>query len=297
MNRQWSLTDDFQFSYEVNNFDTIDTVDYLDAIDKASKLIREDYTKVNLSKVGLCLSGTDSELIARSFHKLNIPVEYFFLDIDGINSVELALCQKIAERYQTKLNVVSITKEDLLNNIIYENFDITYVLYPTYVTMPVLIKNIPDDFYIVAGEGDIEKGWPRYLLLYDEKVKEHDNNYFYIPAHLTEVSYRLTIDHYKKHGESNFYSRCFDTWYHLLKDDRLVTDGKCLYDPKEVILAQLSNELGLLSPLKTMNYEHQLSLRQEIKRRLFEYAKPLVGWKPEIGDIIKVPKALVYGIF
>lgn len=293
MNRQWSLTDDFQFSYSITEFDTIDTVDYLDAIDKASKLIREDYIKVNLSKVGLCLSGTDSELIARSLHKLNIPVEYFFLDIDGINSIELALCKQIAERYQTKLNIVSITTEDLLNTIIYENFNITYVIYPTYATVPALIKKIPNDFYIVIGEGDIEKGWDRYLLLYNEKIKEHDNNYFYIPAHLTEISYRRAIDYYQKFGESNFYSRCFDTWYHLLKDDRLITDGKCLYDPKEVILAQISNELGLLSPLKTMNYENHVKLRQEIKTRLIEYSKSFIGWKQDIGDIIKVPKYLI----
>jgi hypothetical protein len=231
-------------------------------------------------------------LIAHYLHKNDIPTEYFFLDIGGINPTELELCKKISAKYNTKLNVISITLAELLDTLIYENFHITHVCWPTYVTLPSLIKQIPNDFYIITGEGDIEKGWPRYMRIYDEKIKNPDNDHFYIPAHLTEISYRLSIDHFNKQGESNFYSRCFDTWYHILRDTRLITDGKCMFDPKTNIMSSLITELNLVSPLKTMNYDGQ-DVRLEIREKIIEYGKQFLGWNPFIGDIVKISKTML----
>jgi hypothetical protein len=293
MNRKWSLTEDFKFTYNLTEFDTVDTNNYVEAIEKTVKLVRDDFTKLNLHKVALCLSGSDSELIAHFLHKNFIPTEYFFLDINGINSVELDLCKKIAAKYNTKLNVISITEHDLLNTIIYENFHITHVCWPTYVTLPYLIKQIPSDFYIITGEGDIEKGWPRYLKIYEQKIKTHDDNYFYIPVHLTEISYSLSMSYYGKNGESNFYSRCFDIWYHILKDPRLITDGKCMFDPKTNIISEIRTQLNLLSPSKTMNYQTGYEVRMKIRKKIIEYGQTFPGWDPIIGDVIQIPKFII----
>jgi hypothetical protein len=290
MNRIWSLTEDFKFSYNLTEFDTVDTNNYLEAIEKTVKLVRDDFTKLNLHKVGLCLSGSDSELIAHYLHKNDIPTEYFFLDIGGINNADLELCKKISNKYNTKLNIISITINDLLSTLMYENFHITHVCWPTYVTLPSLIKQIPSDFYIITGEGDIEKGWDRYLIIYDNKIKNPDSTYFYIPVHLTEISYRLAMDHYGKKGESNFYSRCFDTWYHILRDPRLITDGKCMFNPKTNIISDIRKQLNLLSPEKTMNYEGQ-EVRFKLRERIIGYGKNFSGWDPFIGDVIIIPKS------
>jgi hypothetical protein len=292
MKREWLLSEDFKFTFNLSEFDVVDTPDYLSAVDKTVKVVRDDFTKLNLHKVALCLSGSDSELIAHYLHKNDIPTEYFFLDIGGINPTELELCKKISAKYNTKLNVISITLTELLDTLIYENFHITHVCWPTYVTLPSLIKQIPNDFYIITGEGDIEKGWPRYMRIYNEKIKNPDNDHFYIPAHLTEISYRLSIDYFNKHGESNFYSRCFDTWYHILRDPRLITDGKCMFDPKTNIMSELITELNLLSPLKTMNYDGQ-DVRLEIREKIIEYGKQFPGWNPFIGDMVKISKTML----
>lgn len=292
MKREWSLSEDFKFTFNLAEFDVVDTPDYLSAVDKTVKVVRDDFTKLNLEKVALCLSGSDSELIAHYLHKNDIPTEYFFLDIGGINPTELELCKKISAKYNTKLNVISITLPELLDTLIYENFHITHVCWPTYVTLPSLIKQIPNDFYIITGEGDIEKGWPRYMRIYNEKIKNPDNDHFYIPAHLTEISYRLSMDYFNKHGESNFYSRCFDTWYHILRDPRLITDGKCMFDPKTNIMSSLITELNLLSPLKTMNYDGQ-DVRLEIREKIIAYGKQFPGWNPFIGDIVKISKTML----
>jgi hypothetical protein len=293
MNRAWSLTEDFKFSYNLTEFDIVDTNNYVEAIEKTVELVRDDFIKLNLHKVALFLSGSDSELIAYFLYKHSIPTEYFFLDICGINSAELDLCKKIAVKYNTKLNVISITEYELLNTIIYENFHITHVCWPTYVTLPYLIKQIPNDFYIITGEGDIEKGWPRYLTIYEQKIKTYDNNYFYIPVHLTEISYRLSMDYYGKSGESNFYSRCFDIWYHILKDPRLITYDKCMFDPKTNIISEIRTQLNLLSPEKTMNYKTGYEVRMKIREKLIDYGKTFSGWDPIIGDVIQISKSMI----
>lgn len=297
MKRNYTLNENFEFTYALTELDTITTVNYLDAIDKSSLLVYKDAESNNLSKFGLCLSGMDSELIARSFYKLGLPVEYFFLRIDDININELILCEQIAKKYNTKLNTVFISKEELLETVIYENFIITHVLYPTYVTLPFLIKNIPDHFYIIIGEGDVEKGWPRYKIIFDEKIPKPDHdNFFYIPEHLTEISYDLSINYFKKKGEGNFYSRCFDVWYHILRDSNLIIDSGCLFNPKKNILSTLAKSCDLLSPTKTMNFENHNELANLIKKKLFDYGKKIKSWKHTIGDVIILDKKLIFPI-
>ncbi len=296
MNRFFELTNDFKFSYSVQNLNEITTENYLNAIEKTTKIVYEDCLKSESNKIGLCLSGSDSELIAHFLHKNKIPTEYFFLNIAGINSKELELCKKISEKYNTKLNVIYINKDDLLRKIIYENFQITYVCWPTYVTLPTLIKYIPKNYYIVLGEGDLEKGWNRYKKIYEEKIKSHDDNFFYIPMHLTEISYLLSLSHFEKKGEGNFYSRCFDNWYHILNDEDLITDGICVFDPKTKIISKIIRDLNLISPLKTMNYDDNAEknmLGHNIINKLKKYGKKIENWSPTIGDIVKIEKKVL----
>jgi hypothetical protein len=293
MLRKYELTDDFKFSYSVEEFDEITTTNYLEAIDKTTKVVFDDCKKANLNKIGLCLSGSDSEFIAHFLHKNDIPTEYFFMDIGGINSEELKLCEQISKKYNTKLNVVSVNTKELLDNLIYENFDITHVCWPTYSTLPTLIKNIPKDFYIVLGEGDLEKGWPRYKELYYRKIEVRDNDFFHIPIMLTEISYLLSLSFFGKRGEGNFYSRCYDTWYHILNDKRLIVDDTCLLDPKTNIISEYKKQINLLSPMKTMNYDDHMKrilIGDKIINNLIRYGKKIENWSPIIGDILKIKK-------
>lgn len=293
MDRIWSLSSDFNFDFKLSNFDRITTTDYLDSIDKTVKIISDEMSALNLNKVGLCLSGVDSELIAHYLSINDVITEYFFLDIDGTNSDDLILCQNIAKKYNNKLNVISITIDQLLEEIIYTNFDITNVCWPTYVTIPTLIQHIPKEYYIITGEGDLEKdSEDRYSKIYQNKIKVHNPDNFYIPVHLTEVAYTRAMIHYEKHGESNFYSRCFDSWYHILKDNRLITNDRYLYDPKLNIVNAFAREKSLLSPIKTLNYTDPV-LKKNIISRLLQYGNKFPGWNPYIGDIITIPRNMI----
>jgi len=121
-----------------------------------------------------------------------------------------------------------------------------------------------------------------------------------VPVHLSEIAYGRALSYYQKHRESNFYSRCFDTWYHLLKHPDMITNGKSMYDPKTNIISKITKELKLLSPEKTMNYddpsnnyEQRFQVGQLIISKLISVGKNLKGWDKNIGDVIKVPKKLI----
>jgi len=131
MDRVWSLSSDFNFDFKLSNFDRITTTDYLDSIDKTVKIIFDEMSSLNLNKVGLCLARVDSELIAHYLFINDVITEYVFLDIDGTNRDDLILCQNIAKKYNKKLNVISITKDQLLEQIIDAKFNLHNLFLPT----------------------------------------------------------------------------------------------------------------------------------------------------------------------
>ena len=71
-----------KFSYRIDDFDKVTTDTFFDAVDKTVKDIKKEMTALGLEKIGLCLSGIDSELIAHYIHLNDIPVEYFFFHIN-----------------------------------------------------------------------------------------------------------------------------------------------------------------------------------------------------------------------
>lgn len=280
----------FKFSYSLDKIDDITTANFIDAIDLACNKLKDTIKNNNCNTIALFLSGVDSELIARSLHLHRIPTEYYFLHILKVNKSDLILVRKIAERYNTKLNVITIEFSELLNNISVENFNIHKVCFPTYASVPYLIKHIPDDYYIVIGEGDIEKtNDKKYSKLFNKKITNYDPNYLYIPMHLSEISYTLSIDYYKKKGEGNFFSTDFNLWYHILSSTELISNGKYHYDPKTNFLQTIKDRLNLLSPIKTLNFENQFYWKL-LFDQLYNYGTSIPNWSNEIGDIAKIHK-------
>jgi|APGre2960657404_1045060.scaffolds.fasta_scaffold00331_16 hypothetical protein len=280
-----------KFTYRIDNFDKITTDSFFDAVDKTVKDIKKEMTTLGLDKIGLCLSGIDSELIAHYIHLNDIPVEYFFFHINGINDSTKIIVEEIAKKYDVKLNIYKFTVDEILKSIIHENFEIAEVCWPTYSTVPYILKLIPNDFYVIVGEGDLEKdSVNKYLTIFNRKIVNYDSNMFYIPMHLTEIAYQQSLNFYKKSGEMNFYSRIFDSWYHILNSNKLRTNGKFFYDPKSILLADLV-KMNFVSPLKTLNFENT-----ELVNKIIDILKNKgsANWDPYIGDVVLVPKNLIY---
>ena len=300
MKREFTFSNiDCKFSYQISDLDKITTKDFFEAIDLTNTEIYDEIKQKNISSVALLLSGIDSEMIANSLYNLKIPTEHYFFHILGVNDHLKELVESISKKYNTKLNIFEDTLENVLNYTL-NNFHKNYVAYPLYSAIPYFIDKIPNNQYIVIGEGDLEKrDLVKYFKIYETKSNNDDKS-FYIPMHLCEVTYKMALNNANREGESNFYSRNFNLWHHILKDNRLITNEKYYYDPKTVLIQELSIEKKLLSPIKTINFSsantnsNNLVKYNDMMAKLKEIGHQNTHWNHYIGDLVRVPKDLVF---
>ena len=300
MKRDFTFSNtDCSFSYQISDFDKITTKDFFEAIDLTSTEIYDEMKQKNISSVALLLSGIDSEMIANSLYNLKIPTEHYFFHITGVNDHLKELVESISKKYDTKLNIFESTLDEVLNYTL-NNFHKNYIAYPLYSAIPFFMDRIPNNQYIIIGEGDLEKrDLVKYFKIYEKKANTDDQT-FYIPMHLCEITYRMALDNANKIGESNFYSRNFNLWYHILKDNRLITNEKYYYDPKTVLINEIKAEKQLLSPIKTINFyttktnNDNLVKYNSIMEQLKEIGHQNTNWNHYIGDLVSVPKDLVF---
>ena len=300
MKRDFTFSNtDCSFSYQISDFDKITTKDFFEAIDLTSTEIYDEMKQKNISSVALLLSGIDSEMIANSLYNLKIPTEHYFFHITGVNDHLKELVESISKKYDTKLNIFESTLDEVLNYTL-NNFHNNYIAYPLYSAIPFFMDRIPNNQYIIIGEGDLEKrDLVKYFKIYEKKANTDDQT-FYIPMHLCEITYRMALDNANKIGESNFYSRNFNLWYHILKDNRLITNEKYYYDPKTVLINEIKAEKQLLSPIKTINFSttrtnnENLVKYNSIMEQLKEIGHQNTNWNHYIGDLVSVPKDLVF---
>ena len=300
MKRDFTFSNtDCSFSYQISDFDKITTKDFFEAIDLTSTEIYDEMKQKNISSVALLLSGIDSEMIANSLYNLKIPTEHYFFHITGVNDHLKELVESISKKYDTKLNIFESTLDEVLNYTL-NNFHKNYIAYPLYSAIPFFMDRIPNNQYIIIGEGDLEKrDLVKYFKIYEKKANTDDQT-FYIPMHLCEITYRMALDNANKIGESNFYSRNFNLLYHILKDNRLITNEKYYYDPKIVLINEIKAEKQLLSPIKTINFSttktnnDNLVKYNSIMEQLKEIGHQNTNWNHYIGDLVSVPKDLVF---
>ena len=300
MKREFTFSNtDCSFSYQISDFDKITTKDFFEAIDLTTTEIYDEMKQKNIPSVALLLSGIDSEMIANSLYNLKIPTEHYFFHITGVNDHLKELVESISKKYDTKLNVFEASLEDVLNYTL-NNFHKNYVAYPLYSAIPFFIDKIPNDRFIIIGEGDLEKrDLIKYFKIYEKKENKDDQS-FYIPMHLCEITYKKALDNANKIGESNFYSRNFNLWHHILKDNRLITNEKYYYDPKTVLINEMSIAKKFLSPIKTINFssnntnQNNLAKYNDMMSKLQEIGHQNTHWNHYIGDLVRVPKDLVF---
>jgi hypothetical protein len=159
---------------------------------------------VNLSSYGvlaICISGADSEIIAREAKSLGVPFELWFLDMWGINTKARSKAQQLATDLAVHLNVVTLTKDEAYGSVIIENHKMLQAEKPTYLCLPFLFSHIPTSDLIVGGEGDPQKSGPEY-----ERFVNASGNYDGLPISATEVFYRQWAMANNRNCEMYFYS-------------------------------------------------------------------------------------------
>jgi hypothetical protein len=165
--------------------------------------IRNRLIQLGNQKLAICVSGIDSEIIAREAKDLGLNFELFFLSNWGINDYMLSLCQQLATELDAKLNVISVTREDAFDFAKAQYKDVR-VNKPTYLILPMLFSAIPEDYYIICGEGDINKTDGDYQNTDIIPLAEQNTQLLSISN--TEISYWIWAKKTNRNGDYYFFS-------------------------------------------------------------------------------------------
>lgn len=156
------------------------------------------YNKYNRT-LAICVSGRDSEVIVREAVRMRVPCKIYFLQLWDMNNWMLDIVTDISKELNVKLCVVKLSEKQCMEEVIFKSYKIMPTVKPTYVCLPYLFENIPEDELIVCGEGDVAKDNPIFKKFYTLGSVG-------IPILSTEIVYRLWAQENKRYGEFYFHS-------------------------------------------------------------------------------------------
>jgi len=113
---------------------------------------RQEYDRraqeIASNKMTLCLSGgLDSQLVLHSLKTQDIPVECFFLRVDGYNETEYENIKLLEKKYGFKTHIVNInpyTRRDEIEHIA-NDLDV----HPNHALQHLFVKELPHDYDII----------------------------------------------------------------------------------------------------------------------------------------------------
>lgn len=132
--------------------------------EEAINAVKEIDRKRRGRTVALCYTGgVDSELIALLLHQLGIPFELYFLDLWGINRAPFEEWSgSFTKRIGKKVEVVQVERAFFYESHCPRLFEELGMEFPTYLALPYLFGQIPQDRFIVTGDGDLCRAGPLY---------------------------------------------------------------------------------------------------------------------------------------
>lgn len=248
-----NTTADFFFTYE-NLYEGYDpSVNFKQAI-------RNRLTQLSDKKLAICISGIDSEIIAREAKNLGLSFELFFLSNWGLNDYILALCHQLAEELDVKLNIIPVTRDDAFAyaKIQYKKVRVNK---PTYLILPMLFEAIPEDYYIICGEGDINKMDGDYQN--QDIITQENTNCLSISN--TEIAYWLWAKEHNRNGDYCFFSSTkeliLSSWHDPLTQFRFP-----FISNRESIRSLWGDHL--IFEAKTTNWDTDIAMAQNLLMRL-----------------------------
>jgi hypothetical protein len=233
--------------------------DFQNEFEKAVSLLIK---KAGTRKLALCLSGgVDSEAIAWELKRQKANFELFFLSNWLLNEpVFENYVQPLAETLEVPLHKVILDRDYFLQEYAPRCFQRYFCHYPTYIALTYLFSQIPGDFYIVVGEGDLDKKGKCYSMLTTNpstNLPDQSSGSF-IPIMLSEIFYRLWAQEQRRTGEFYFYSSTPELmaamWQHPLFEKRFP-----YYSTKNVLM---SLDYKMKVRKKSTNWENNAKLER-----------------------------------
>lgn len=298
----YDVSNPLKVEYQLIDRDDITTSSLPEAFEKAAVITKERMSKLGIKKAAVCLSGIDSELAVHYLHKVGVNVEAWTVNVDHTNQIEVTNAQLICARYNIPFHEFHLsTDEGIKNGIFHEVFNIGYSCRIAYTQLTPLFKVIPDDYYIVCGDGGMSHIHDLYWRVYNfsplQNFEFDIENNFYFPIDVyTHISPKLVLDGFKKHGNTTVWSSCWDVWYHILRHPLLRTNKFWYYEDHDLKESDFAF-LNLINNKKTSfnrgtpaGLKCGLKLSRYIHRNLIP---SIPNYQKFAGTVVTIPHTMI----
>lgn len=247
---------DFKFEY-TNLYDNYDpSLTFKQAV-------RNKLSSLSDKKLAICVSGVDSELVAREAVDMGLNVELFFLKMWDINQYIQDRIVELSEQLNVKLNIVEISKNDA-----WKYAATSYMKYrvrkPTYLLIPYLLDNIDYSYWPIVCEGDMNKDkvmYLNYMKLHNQDMSSLPEKYLMTAN--TEIAYWLWAIENNRQGDFYFFSSTPELITSAWNDDVFLLDLPGVSNRNT--LAKFWDTSSFLFAEKTtnwdLNFEENITLR------------------------------------
>jgi hypothetical protein len=245
--------------------------------------------------IALCYTGgIDSELIARSLASLSIPFELYFLDIWGLNRSHFdQWSPHLLKELGKEAHVVSLSKERFYTEQVSKVFPVMGCEYPTYISLAYLFEQIPQDQFIVVGDGDLD----RSAKLYGEIAKrfpQYTGRKSALPFSASRVAYLLWAKHHRREGEFYFFGSTPELMAAAFSDPSF----ECFYPHSSTRKMILRHFPEIADRAKTTNWDSAAAVRENAwaRARVKRLVKDMPGmhfWQGGIGTVADLDRIFI----
>jgi hypothetical protein len=216
--------------------------------------------------LAICISGRDSEVIARAAADLGIPAKLYFLRFWGMDDKLVTAVQEVAKCTRQDLVVIDLTREYCFDDLIYRSFETMKQYTPSYLCLPALFENIPADEIIIVGEGDLAKGDTFSLPYKRRPIREmFRQGTRGVPILLSEIAYRMWAQENQRQGQYYFLSSTPGLILSAYNDPDIEIDAPNIRTHK--LFLKYWPELTFT--YKSFNWENQIENHTEIRMTLW----------------------------
>ncbi len=278
----WNLSKSWNFEYRYQA--KIEKVRYVfrNEVRRACEIIDKNRKQ---KVVALChTGGIDSEIIANTLREMGIPYICYFLDIWGVNLKEFEYNVKNLQ-VRENFEVVHLEKKIFYEQHSIPLFRATGCELPTYLAMAYLFNHIPQNQFIVVGDGDLNRGTDLHKSISKNHLGPIQKDVLKIPFSLGNIFYYLWAKKNKRDGEFYFFSSTPELLASVYLDP--------LYEGSQTRLVIYSNFPEIKPRPKTSNWDSAQGSKESkwIRDWLIKNTENELrfkNWKRSIGTMVDV---------
>lgn len=242
--------------------------------------------------IALAFNGRHkSDLIAMELRNRGIPFELYFLNLWGLNSSQLNSTRSKALRLGKELRVFEVAAIPFFKHA-KRQFLSFGCESPTPLALAYLFEQIPSEYFIVAGEGGVDRSGGLFSHIGAENPLPKNEKGAYLPFSLGNIFYYLWAIKNGRPGEYYFFDSTPELVGSVLSDP-LLNWNYPFCDCSKVILNAFP-ELDLSPVEKNWHSVEAQNQNKEIRsalRRLaigtdgFQFWHKLIGTSARVSDI------------